>query len=135
MKKYLLCCWLTAAPLLPAVAQTAPADRPAAAVQYCTLVASGTSFASLTFRLDYGQGGAQYLGISAEQARADKARLNELFSVADVLNYLGRQGWECMAVTTLLGEITRPDRTPALTAGSTLGTTHSEVQYLLRRPG
>ena len=118
---------------MPAVAQTTPADRPAAPVQYCTLVATGTTFASLTFRLDYGQSGAKYLGISPEQAKADKAQLNELFSVADVLNYLSRQGWECMGVTTLAGELTRPDRTPVLSAGSPIGTTHSEVQYLLRR--
>ena len=139
MKRLLLFCLLAGVPLWPAGAQTRPAGRPAgrpaAPVQYCTLVASGTSFSSLNFRLDYGQAGAKYLGISPEQARADKAQLNELFSVADVLNYLSRSGWECIGVTTLPGEITRPDSPPILTSGSTIGTTRSEVQYLLRRPG
>jgi len=135
MKRLLLVWVLAVAASVPALAQTIAADHPAAPVQYCTLVASGTTFSSLTFRLDYGQNGAKYLGISSEQAKADKAQLNELFSVADVLNYLSRQGWECIGVTTLAGEVTRPDRTPVLSAGSTIGTTHSEVQYLLRRPG
>ena len=135
MKKLLLFWVLVVAASLPVVAQTTPTDRPAAPVQYCTLVASGTTFSSLAFRLDYGQAGARYLGVSPEQAKADKAQVNELFSVADVLNYLSRQGWECIGVTTLAGEATRPDRTPVLSAGSTIATTHSEVQYLLRRPG
>lgn len=135
MKKLLLFCLLAGVPSWPAVAQTRPADRPAAPVQFCTLVASGTTFSSLSFQLDYGRAGTKYLGISPEQVRADNAQLNEVFSVADALNYLSRNGWECIGVSTMPVKITRPDSPPVLTSGSIIGTTRSEVQYLLRRPG
>jgi hypothetical protein len=133
--KLLLLALLLAAGVLPTLAQSAPPTHIRAPDQYCTVVARGTSYSALQFRVDYGNYSAKYTGITAEQMKEDNAKMNELFSIADVLNYLSGRGWELVNVSTLAGDITHPETTPVLRAGSSIGTFHSEVQYLLRRRG
>lgn len=133
--KHLLLALLLAAGPLPAVAQTTPPTRFPSPDQYCTLIARGTHYGALQFQLDYGQYSASYSGITAEQAKEDNAKLKDLFSVADVLNYLSGRGWELISVSTLAGDITYPDNAPSVRAGTIIGTFRSEVQYLLRRRG
>jgi hypothetical protein len=134
--KYLLFCLLLMAGTLPALAQTDTATRLTSPDQYCTLIARGSNYGALQFQLDYGQEAAKYSGITAAQAKEDNNKLKNLFSVADVLNYLSGRGWDLVSVSTLLSEVNYP--VTSSTIRSIDGVTakaHSEVQYLLRRRG
>lgn len=108
----------------------------AVATQYCTLLATGTSYSGVQLELDYGRTARKYLSEpELAEARADQAAVHELFTAADALNYLAAHGWECIGVSTLSRGLTTPPSTPPVRAGSTLAVGHSEVQYLLRRRG
>jgi hypothetical protein len=133
--KHLLFVLLLGACVLPCQAQTTPATRLASPDQYCTVIARGSHYSALQFQLDYGQQSAKYTGITAAQAKEDNAKLEELFSIADVLNYLSGRGWDLVSVSSLAGEVTSPEIVPSVRAGSVIGTFRSEVQYLLRRRG
>jgi hypothetical protein len=133
MKPHLLALLVAAA--LPTLAQSASPTRLNFPGQYCTVVARGASYSALQFRVDYGNYSAKYTGITAEQMKEDNAKLKKFFSIADVLNYLSGRGWELVNVSTLADDITYPETTPVLCAGSTIETFHSEVKYLLRRRG
>lgn len=123
---------------LPALshAQTA-ATAPAVATQYCTLVASGATYSTMQFQLDYGRQAKRYLSEpEATEVRADQAALNEIFTVADALNLLSSHGWECVGVSTLTASLAAPATTGFVPrAGSTLAVGNTQVQYLLRRRG
>jgi hypothetical protein len=133
--KYLLFALLLSAGPWPVLAQKASTAAITPPDQYCTLIARGTRYSALQFQIDYGQQSAKYTGITAEQAKADQANMQSFFSVADVLNYLSGRGWELVSVSTLAGDISYPDNTPSVRAGTIIGTFRSEVQYLLRRRG
>lgn len=134
--KHLLFALLLVTSTLPGPAQTTPAAHPTAPDQYCTVIARGAHYGALQFQLDYGQQSAKYTGITAEQAKEDNARLKELFSVADVLNYLSGRGWSLVSVSTLLSDVQYPQpSTTVHSVGDVTATVRSEVQYLLRRPG
>ena len=133
--KHVLFALLLGASALPGQAQTTPTTRLTSPDQYCTVIARGSHYGALQFQLDYGQQSAKYTGITAAQAKEDNTMLKELFSVADVLNYLSSRGWDLVSVSTLAGEVTSPENVPSVRAGSVIGTFRSEVQYLLRRRG
>lgn len=126
---------LAAAPVLSR-AQVSP-TAPATATQYSTLVATGSSYFGVQLEFDYGRTARNYLSeVELTEARADKAAVSNLFTVADALNYLASHGWECIGVSTLTGSLSAPSvsgLTPR--AGGLLAVGHSEVQYLLRRRG
>jgi hypothetical protein len=135
MKHLLLVALLLTAVTGSTLAQSATTTNLAAPDQYCTLIARGTHYGALQFQLDYGYQSAKYTGITAEQAKVDQAKMQDFFSVADVLNYLSGRGWELVSVSTLAGDISYPDSPPSVRAGAIIGTFRSEVQYLLRRRG
>ena len=113
------------------------ATAPAVATQYCTLLASGSSYGTMQFQLDVGRQAKKYLSAAeASEARADQTALNEIFTVADALNLLSSHGWECIGVSSLTSSLTAPTTTGYVPrAGSTLAVGQAEVQYLLRRRG
>jgi hypothetical protein len=133
--KYWLFVLLLVAHIVPGQAQTTTTARLTSPDQYCTVIARGSHYGALQFQLDYGQQSAKYTGITAAQAKEDNLKLKELFSVADVLNYLSGRGWDLVSVSTLAGDVSAPDNVPSVRAGSIIGTFRSEVQYLLRRRG
>ena len=136
MRFYFL--WLLLAAPALGCAQAAPLPTaPAVPTQYCTLVASGTTYSGMQFQLDYGRQAKKYLSEpEAREARADQAALNEVFTVADALNLLSSHGWECIGVSSLTSSLTAPAATGfASRAGTELAVGHAEVQYLLRRRG
>lgn len=122
--------------VLPSQAQTTSTIRLTSPDQYCTVIARGAHYGALQFQLDYGQQSAKYTGITAEQAKQDNDKLKELFSIADVLNYLSGRGWDLVSVSTIMSDVSYP--APSSTVHSLFdltATVHSEVQYLLRRRG
>jgi hypothetical protein len=134
--KYLLFCLLLTGGTLPALAQTDATARLTSPDQYCTLIARGSHYGALQFQLDYGQEAAKYTGITATQAKEDNNKLKNLFSVADVLNYLSGRGWDLVSVSTLLSDVSYPTASSTVhSVGDVTATVHSEVQYLLRRRG
>lgn len=134
--KYLLVALLLAAGARPTLAQNPAATRLTSPDQYCTLIARGSHYGALQFQLDYGQQAAKYSGITPEQAKEDNTKLKELFSVADVLNYLSGRGWDLVSVSTLLSDISYPEPSSTVhSVGGLTATVRSEVQYLLRRRG
>jgi hypothetical protein len=128
--------WLLLSAPAPSRAQ-ALATAPAVATQYCTLLASGTSYGTMQFQLDVGRQAKKYLSAAeASDARADQTALNEIFTVADALNLLSSHGWECIGVSSITSSLTAPTTTGYVPrAGSTLAVGQAEVQYLLRRRG
>jgi hypothetical protein len=134
--QYLLFCLLLMVGTLPASAQTDATTRLTSPDQYCTLIARGSHYGTLQFQLDYGQEAAKYTGITAAQAKEDNTKLKNLFSVADVLNYLSGRGWDLVSVSTLLSEVSYPESSSTVrSVGGATATVRSEVQYLLRRRG
>jgi hypothetical protein len=133
--RFLLLSLLLAAPALSR--GQALATAPAVATQYCTLLASGSSYGTMQFQLDVGRQAKKYLSTAeASEARADQTALNEIFTVADALNLLSSHGWECIGVSSLTSSLTAPTTTGYVPrAGSTLAVGQAEVQYLLRRRG
>lgn len=131
--------WLLLAVPALSHAQTAatPANSPAVATQYCTLVAVGSTYSGMTLQLDYGRQAKKYLSAAeAAEANADQVALSNIFTVADALNLLSSHGWECIGVSTITSSLSGPTTTGFVPrAGSTLAVGHSEVQYLLRRRG
>lgn len=115
-----LLCLLLATPALSR-AQTLAA-APAVATQYCSLLAAGTSYGAMQFQLDVGRQAKKYLSAAeASEARADQAALNEIFTVADVLNLLSSHSWECIGVSSITSGLTAPTTTGYVPrAGSTL---------------
>lgn len=130
--KYGLFLLLFGASALPGHAQNAPATRTIASDQYCTVIARGAHYGALQFQLDQGQ---QAEGPAAEQAKQDRAAIKDLFSVADMLNYLSGRGWELVSVSTLMSEVNYPEASAVRSVGGATATVRSEVQYLLRRRG
>lgn len=130
--KYVLFLLLLGASALPSHAQVAPATRTSSPDQYCTVIARGAHYGALQFQLDQGQLAE---GPAAEQAKQDRAALKELFSVADMLNYLSNRGWELVSVSTLMSEVNYPEASTVRSVGGATATFRSEVQYLLRRRG
>lgn len=136
MNRYLLALALLVPGAALAQAPSASLATPAVASQYCTLVATGTSYGGVQLELDHGRMARKYFSEpELAEARADQAAVHELFTVADALNYLAAHGWECIGVSTLSRGLTAPPNTPATRAGSTLAVGYSEVQYLLHRRG
>lgn len=134
--KHLFFALLLAAGTPPALAQTATTTRLTSPDHYCTLIARGSHYGALQFQLDYGQQAAKYSGITPEQAKEDNTKLKDLFSVADVLNYLSGRGWDLVSVSTLLSEVIYPESSPTVrSVGGVAAPVRSEVQYLLRRRG
>ncbi len=133
---YLLYALLLTASSMPAFAQGTATTRLTSPDQYCTLIARGSHYGALQFQLDYGQQADKYSGITPEQAKEDNTKLKDLFSVADVLNYLSGRGWDLVSVSTLLSDISYPEASATVRSvdGAT-ATVRSEVQYLLRRRG
>jgi hypothetical protein len=125
--------WLLLA--TPALSSAQTATTPAVATQYCTLVASGSTYSGIQFQLDYGRQVKKYLTEpEANEAGADQAALDNLFTVADALNFLGSHGWECIGVSTITSSLSGPTTTGFVPrVGSHLAVGHAEVQYLLRR--
>jgi len=130
--KHLLFLLLFGAGTLSGYAQATPATRTTSPDQYCTVIARGAHYGALQFQLDQGQ---QAEGPAAEQAKQDRAAVKELFSVADVLNYLSNRGWELVSVSTLMSEVNFPEASAMRSVGGATATVRSEVQYLLRRRG
>ena len=137
MRPFLLCLLLTLPALGRAQAGVAAAAQPAVATQYCTLVATGDTYSGMQFQLDYGRQVKKYLSApEAAEAQADQVALNNLFTLADALNFLASHGWECIGVSTITSSLSAPTTTGFVPRpGSTLAVGHSEVQYLLRRRG
>jgi hypothetical protein len=109
---------------------------PAVASQYCTLLATGTSYSGIQLELDLGRMARKYLGeVELAEAKADQVAVHDMFTVADALNYLASRGWECIGVSTLSRGLTAPQNTSTARAGSTLAVGYSEVQYLMHRRG
>lgn len=132
--KHLFFCLLLTAGALPALAQNDVATRLTSPDHYCTLIARGSHYGALQFQLDYGQEAAKYSGITPAQAKEDNNKLKNLFSVADVLNYLSGRGWDLVSVSTLLSDVSYPAASTTVhSVGDISATVHSEVQYLLRR--
>jgi hypothetical protein len=131
--------WLFLAMPVLSRAQTAATatTTPAVATQYCTLVASGSSYSSMKFQLEYGRQAKKYLSeLEANEGRLDQVALNGIFTVADALNLLSSHGWECIGVSTITSSLAAPNTTGFVPrAGSTLAVGNAEVQYLLRRRG
>ena len=128
---------LLAAPALGRAQAAPPATAPAVPTQYCTLVASGSTYSGMQFQLDYGRQVKRYLSEpEAKEARADQVALSEIFTIADALNFLSSHGWECIGVSSLTSSLTAPTTTGSVArAGSELAVARAEVQYLLRRRG
>ncbi len=137
MRLFLL--WLLAAtPVLSRAQAVASATTPAVATQYCTLVATGSTYSGMQLQLDYGRQAKRYLSApEAAEAQADQVALTTIFTIADALNLLSSHGWECIGVSSLTTGLSSPNTTGFAThaAGSPLAVGSSEVQYLLRRRG
>jgi hypothetical protein len=121
----------------PALSSAQTDTKPAVATQYCTLVAVGSSYSGMQLQLDYGRQAKKYLSEpEAAEAKADQLALDNIYTIADALNFLSSHGWECIGVSTLTSNLSSPTTTGFLPrAGNTLAVGHSEVQYLLRRRG
>lgn len=135
--KYLLLAlaWLGPGAVL-AQAPSPSLMAPAVPSQYCTLVATGTSYSGVQLELEPGRTARKYFSAAElAEVKADQAAVYELFTVADALNYLATHGWECVGVSTISRGLSAPSSTPAVRAGSTLAVGYSEVQYLLHRRG
>lgn len=135
MKMLLLFSLLITAPVA-SHAQISP-TAPAAATQYSTLVATGSTYSGMQLQFDCGRTARKYLSEpELMEARADQAAVSNIFTTADALNYLASHGWECIGVSTLTHHLSSPT-TGGLTprAGATQAAGYSEVQYLLRRRG
>ena len=107
----------------PALAQTAPATRPASSVpyQHCTLVSEGDYNLSSRVFLEYGQNArdaAQFPDLAQDNVAVRKLR-----SAMAALNYLSSRGWECVGVSTLSSKI-----------NPSSGNVDAATGYLLRRP-
>ncbi|MGI4735540.1 MAG: hypothetical protein ACRYG7_10215 [Janthinobacterium lividum] len=129
---------LLATPALSrAQAAAPPATTPAVATQYCTLVAVGSTYSGMQLQLDYGRQVKKYLSApEAAEAKADQVALDNIFTIADALNFLSSHGWECIGVSSVTSSLSGPPTTGFVPrAGNTLAVGHSEVQYLLRRRG
>ena len=120
-----------------AQAAAPPATIPAVATQYCTLVAVGSTYSGMQLQLDYGRQAKKYLSApEAAEAKADQVALDNIFTIADALNFLSSHGWECIGVSSVTSSLSAPTTTGFVPrAGSALAVGQSEVQYLLRRRG
>lgn len=101
MKHLLLACCLVLA--LNAHAQDNPtAAAPVSApYRYCALVVSDDRYLNSASRpyLDYGQGAP---GAVADPEMVEMAKnIRQSGNVIDILNYLGRHGWEWLSTTTV----------------------------------
>lgn len=99
MKHLLFGCWL----LLPTVSRAqsaAPSTAVAAPYRYCALVVTDGHFSSPErIYLDYGQAAP---GSVADPEMAEMAKnIQQSTHVIDILNYLGRHGWEWLNTTTV----------------------------------
>jgi len=127
MKHLLLACCLVLA--LNAHAQlAAPATAPVSApYRYCALVVQDDRHLNSTSRpyLDYGQGAP---GTVADPEMVEMAKnIRQSSNVIDILNYLGRHGWEWLSTTTVQGG----GRKSSLNDSEYY--TENETRYFLRR--
>lgn len=137
MRSLLLWLLLATPALSCAQAPATPATAPAVATQYCTLVAVGSTYSGMQLQLDYGRQAKKYLSApEAAEAKTDQVALDNIFTIADALNFLSSHGWECIGVSSVTSSLSGPTTSGFVPrAGSTLAVGHSEVQYLLRRRG
>lgn len=103
MKHLLLVCCLLLAPNVyaqSAATATTPVSVP---YRYCALVVSDDRYLNSISRpyLDYGQGAP---GAVADPEMVEMAKnIRQSSHVIDILNYLGRHGWEWLSTTTVPG--------------------------------
>jgi hypothetical protein len=107
-------------------AQIAPSPQVTSSYRYCALVVNDRllSFPDRV-QLDYGQSAP---GAVADPEMAEMAKnIRVSHSIIDVLNYLGRHGWELFNVTTVQTQGSRSS------LDNTTSYIDSETRYLLRR--
>ncbi|MVN76068.1 hypothetical protein GO988_07000 [Hymenobacter sp. HMF4947] len=119
----LILCLLCA---VDAKAQASPSALVTTPYRYCALVVDDRLFSVPDrVQLDYGQSAP---GAVADPEMAEMAKsIRASHSIIDVLNYLGRHGWELFNVTTVQ---TQGRRSSLDNATSYVD---SETRYLLRR--
>ncbi|RZK46270.1 MAG: hypothetical protein EOO59_19535 [Hymenobacter sp.] len=119
MHKYLLCAGLLAA--APLVRAQSPGPLSAATGRFCVVRSAGVLDDSRpNFTADYGQA-AKKARLPGAENPADSFRKENLHSVADLLDYMDRTGWELL-------------QTAAVSGGNS-GATNPlvEYQYIFRR--
>lgn len=99
MKHLLVAGWLLVAAATRAQSPAPPAPV-AAPYRYCALVVSdGYLAAPQRVYLDYGQSAP---GAAADPEMAEMAKnIRQSTHIVDILNYLGRHGWEWLTTTTV----------------------------------
>lgn len=131
-----LCLWLLLA--TPALCRSQSATKPAMAIQYCTLVATGATYSGMSLQLDYGRQAKKYLSEpEAAEAKEDQVALNNIFTIADALNFFSSHGWECIGVSSVTSGLNSsgPTGFGSPSGGRPLAVGQSAVQYVLRRRG
>lgn len=100
MKHLLLAYCLLLAPSIYAQSAATATVPVSVAYRYCALVVVDSRFSSPEkLYLDYGQGAP---GAVADPEMAEMAKnIQQSTHVIDVLNYLGRHGWEWLSTTTV----------------------------------
>lgn len=103
MHKYFLCAGLLlAAPLARAQAQVAAAPA-AAARRFCVVRSAGViNDSHPNFTADYGQA-AKKAHLPGAENPVDAFRKENLHSVADLLDYMDRTGWELLQTAAVSG--------------------------------
>jgi hypothetical protein len=129
MRSLFLWLFLATPALIHAQSDTTLANTPAVATQYCTLGVVGSTYSGMQLQLDYGRQAKKYLSApEAAEAKADQVALDNIFTIADALNFPSSHGWECSGVSSITSGFSSPTTSGFVSrSGSPFAVGHSEV--------